>query len=178
MANLIDIDYLRRQPLGIKGFDNIPAEVVEEFISEASEYVEDYCDRNFTSTVYVERIVGSGRYTLILDQYPVLSVSDVSYEGYSEQGTHSTLDFLIHSESGIIEWKDKRYNFRSDRIYKVTYNAGYTEVPGPVKRATALQVVQLMRPMYGGAASEVEVVPFADELIISLLEKYRRKRLS
>lgn len=177
MANLIDIDYLRRQPYGVKGFDNISAEVIEEVIGEASEYIEDYCDRKFTATVYVERIVGSGRYTLILDQYPVLSLSDVSYEGYTDVGTHSTLDFLIHAESGIIEMKDKRYAFRTDKIYKVTYTAGYVAVPGPVKRATALQTIQLLRPMFGGA-TEADVVPFGDELIINLLEKYRRKRLS
>lgn len=176
---LIDIDYIRRQPYGLKSFSSLSSEILEETIQEASEYVEDYLDRKILSSSWTERIVGSGRFTLILDQYPILSLTDVSYQGYeSDNGTHATGDFLIHSESGIIEWVNKRYNFRTDRVYVVQYTAGYTEVPGPIKRATALQTIQLLRPMYGGAAPEVEVVPFADELIVSLLEKYRRKRIS
>ena len=52
-------------------------------------------------------------------------------------------------------------------------------MPGPIQRATALQTVQLLRPAYGGPTDTGgEIVPFADELIVSLLEKYRRKRIS
>lgn len=177
---LIDTDYFNRSPLGLKGTD-IPAETLEEYIDEASQYVRDYLDRIITIAPFTERIVGSGRYSLILDEYPITALTDVSYAGYeSDQGTHSTGDFLIHAEAGIIEWVNKRYNFRTDRIYVVQYTAGYAEVPGPIKRATALQTVQLLRPMYGGASPnpDAEVVPFSEELIISLLEKYRRKRLS
>lgn len=175
---LIDIDYFRRQPLGQKG-DQLSAEVVEEYIDEASQYVRDYLDRDINLTTYTERIVGSGRYTLILGQYPIVELLDVSYDGYeSDVGIHSLSDFLIHRDAGILEWVNKRNYWQPRRVYTVQYTAGYVEIPGPIKRATALQTVQLLRPMYGGAGGEVEVVPFADELIISLLEKYRRKRLS
>ncbi len=175
---LIDIDYFRRQPLGIK--DNLQAEVVQEYIDEAEQFVKDYLDRELELQTYTERIVGTGRYTLLLDETPVTDLIDVSYTGYeSDMGTHSTGDFLLHSGAGILEWVNKRYNFRTDRIYIVQYEAGYEVIPGPIKRATALQTVQLMRPMYGGPQQDTpEIVPFADELIVSLLEKYRRKRIS
>lgn len=176
---LIDIDYFRRAPYGLKGADNLPAEIVEEFIQEASDYVRDYLDHDVTVGTYAERKIGSGNFKLILDKMPIISLIDISYEGYeSDVGTHPLSDFLIHKEAGIVEWANKRYYFRPDRIYVVQYTAGYVEVPGPIKRATALQTVQLMRPMYGGAGPEVEVVPFAEDLIVSLLERYRRKRLS
>jgi hypothetical protein len=175
---LIDIDYFRRQPLGTK--DVLPTETVQEYIEEASQYVKDYLDREIELANYTERIVGSGGYSLILDETPVTNLIDVSYVGYeSDMGTHSTGDFILHSGAGIIEWVNKRYNFRTDRVYIVQYEAGYATIPGPIKRATALQTVQLMRPMYGGVQVETpDVVPFAEELIVSLLEKYRRKRLS
>jgi hypothetical protein len=61
----------------------------------------------------------------------------------------------------------------------VSYTAGYETVPNPIKRAVALQTVQLLRPMYGGPQLDTpEIVPFADEMIVNLLERYRRKRLS
>lgn len=178
MTALIDIDYFNRQPIGLK--TTISAEVLQEHINEASEFVKDYLDRQIELQTYTERIVGTGRYTLLLDETPVTDLIDVSYTGYeSDMGTHATSDFLLHSGAGILEWVNKRYNFRTDRIYIIQYEAGYETIPGPIKRATALQTVQLLRPMYGGPQQETpEIIPFAEEMIVNLLEKYRRKRLS
>lgn len=176
---LIDIDYFRRQPLGAKAIQGLSAEVLMETIQEASDYVEDYLDRKILETTYVERILGKREYVLILDQFPITGLIDVSYDGLDSSGTHATSDFLIHADAGMIEWINKMYNFRGDRVYTVTYTAGYPTVPAPIKRAVALQTVQLLRPMYGGQSEALqEVVPFADELIANLLERYRRKRLS
>lgn len=178
---LIDIDYFRQQPFGGKSLDsNLPSEVLSETIDEASAYVEDYLDRKILSASYVERILGKRTFTLILDNYPVTALTSVSYvDAYSgAPGTHSTSDFLVHAESGILEKINKLDWFRSDRVYIVTYTAGYATVPGPIKKATALQVAQLLRPAYGGPNEAAEVVPFADDLIVQLLEKYRRKRIS
>lgn len=179
---LIDIDYFRQQPLGNKAISGMQSDVLQEAIDEASQYVEDYLDIKVLETRYIERIVGTGRFTLILDSYPITDLVGVSYDGYYQDtpGTHSTGDFLVHSEAGMIEWINKMYNFRTDRIYTVEYDAGYATVPGPIKRATALQTVQILRPMYGGATQggDVDVVPFADEMIVNLLERYRRKRIS
>ena len=177
---LIDIDYFRMQPYGGKGLDNAPAEVITDAIQDASDYVEDYLERKILSTSYVERIVGNRRYTLILDKYPILTLTSVSYvDTVGAPGTYDVSAFLVHKEAGIIELIDKTDWFRPERVYIVTYTAGYATVPGPIKRAVALQTVQLLRPAYGGPTdSSGEIVPFADELIVSLLEKYRRKRLS
>ena len=176
---LIDIDYFNSQPLGLKGA-SIPQETVQDFINEASDYVEDYLDRKIEVANYSERLVGNDRYTLILENMPIISLASVTYDGYpGDMGTHSVGEFLIHGGAGIIEWINKMYNFRGDRIYTVGYTAGYTTVPNPVKRAVALQTAQLMRPMYAGVTqSQGEIVPFADDMIVNLLERYRRKRIS
>jgi hypothetical protein len=176
---LIDIDYFRRQPLGLKGAQDLPAETLQEYIDEASDYVEDYLDIKVLEHDYVERIVGPGGYTIILDAYPITDLVSVGYEGFTESGLHLNSDFLVHADAGIIEWVNKANYFRSDRIYIVSYTAGYETVPNPIKRAVALQTVQLLRPMYGGPQLDTpEIVPFADEMIVNLLERYRRKRLS
>ena len=178
---LIDIDYFRRQPIGGKAITSLQTDILQEAIDEASEYVEDYLDMKIAATAWVQRIVGPREYILILDNYPVISVTDVSWQdALGNVGTHSLLDFIIHSKSGMLEIKDKTQYFRGDRVYIVSYSAGYTVIPGPIKRAVALQTVQILRPMYGGPqdAGSVDVIPFADEMITNLLEKYRRKRLS
>lgn len=177
---LIDIDYFRSLPLGSKALDQMPAEDLTEYIQTASDYVEDYLDHKVQIHSVTQRILGKREYVLILDEFPIVSLTSVTYDGYAgDVGTHAISDFLIHKEAGMIEWIDKNYVFRGDRVYTVSYTAGYPEVPRPIKMAVAYQTVQLLRPMYGGAQAEVaEGVPFADEMIVSLLEKYRRKRLS
>lgn len=178
---LIDTDYFRAQPYGGKGLDTaLPDEVLTEAIQDASDYVEDYLDRKILEADYVERIVGNRRFTLILDNTPITALDEVSWvDSVGSPGTFDTSEFLVHAEAGIIEKINKLDWFRPDRVYIVEYSAGYATVPGPVKRAVALQTVQLLRPAYGGPTDTAgEIVPFADDLIVSLLERYRRKRLS
>lgn len=177
---LITTDYFRSLPLGQKAIDQLPLEDLQEFINTASDYVEDYLDRKIQIHTVIERKLGNREYVFILDDTPIQSLVSVSYDGYSgDVGIHSPADFLIHKEAGMIEWIDKSYVFRGDRVYTIEYTAGYPTVPNPVKFATALQTVQLLRPMYGGTQAESPTgTPFADEQIVSLLERYRRKRLS
>lgn len=179
--SLIDIDYFRRQPIGAKSLVNLQADILQEVLDTASDYVEDYLDKKIKETAWIERIPGNREYTLILDNYPITALTSVTYEEVTGTvGAHSPTDFLVHAEAGIIELKNKLQVFRGDRLYVVSYSAGYSVVPNPVKLAVALQAVQLLRPMYGGPqdASSVDVVPFADEMIVNLLERYRRKRIS
>jgi hypothetical protein len=177
---LIDTDYFRSLPLGQKAVEQLPIENLAEFIQTASDYIEDYLDQKIQLHTTIERKLGNREYVMILDDYPIQSLVNVGFDGYTgDVGTHATSDFLIHSASGMIEWIDKMYVFRGDRVYTIEYTAGYDEVPSPIKMATALQTVQLLRPMYGGTQSDSPVgTPFADEQIVSLLERYRRKRLS
>jgi hypothetical protein len=177
---LIDTDYFRKLPLGSKALDQIPVEDLQEYLQTASDYIEDYLDHKIEIHSVTQRILGNREYVLILDDYPIVSLTGVTYDGYAgDVGTHAIGDFLIHKEAGLIEWIDKNYVFRGDRVYTVSYTAGYATIPTPIKMAVAYQAVQLLRPMYGGAQAEVsEGVPFADEMIASLTERYRRKRLS
>lgn len=177
---LIDTDYLLRQPIGSKAITNLPLETLQEAVDEASDYVEDYLDRKVLETEYIERIPGQRNYTVILDNFPITDLIDVSWtDPFGGVGTMPTTDFLVHSEAGIIEMINKIDNFRGDRVYTFRYTAGYATVPTPIRRAVALQTIQLLQPMYGGLQQGgTDLVPFADEQITNLLERYRRKRLS
>lgn len=177
MPAFIDIDFIKNLPLIQLPDDD---SVTDQFIETASAFVEDYLDRHVAAVDVTERIVGNGRYTLTLDEYPVNSLGSISSGGYSGTYTHSPSDFLIHSGAGIIEWIDKIHNnFREDRVYVVTYNAGYATIPLPIQQATALQVMEMMQPMFGGEiVFQPGATPETSVQFVELLEKYRRKRIS
>lgn len=183
MAGFITPTELKAYPLPVtdKQWEKITDEQIQTVIDYATQNIKDYLDRDIVITSYTERIVGSGRSTLILDAYPIVSLSSVSSRDYTETiANYSTSDFLIRANSGIIEWIDKLRNaFWSTRIWVVQYTAGYATIPGPVKHATALQTVQMLQPLFRGGSNfaQVELVEETNEQIVDMLEKYKRKRI-
>lgn len=174
---------LKRYPLPVtdKQWIKVEPEQLVAVTAYASQYIEDYLDRNILSQQYTQRIRGTDRGSLVLDQYPVTSlvaVTSTDLTGYVE--ARSTSDFLVNSGAGIIEWVDKTRNkFYKNLIWTVTYVAGYTTVPGPIKHATALQAIEMLQPLFRGGVdfTEVELIDSMDEAIVDMLEKYKRKRI-
>ena len=150
-------------------------------IEYASEHIEDYLDRKVASAYYLERIPGGNSNSLILSQYPIISLFDVTSTDYIESATIYDLSyFLIHREAGILEWVDKsRYYFYKSMNYTVDYQAGYETIPGPIKHATALQTVQMLQPIFRGSTNfaPAELIEGMNDTIVDLLEKYKRKRI-
>jgi hypothetical protein len=183
MPSFITPEELKRYPLPVtdKQWVRVDPAQLEAVTAYATQYIEDYLDRSILSQNYIQRIRGTNRGSLVLDQYPVTAISAITSSdstGYVE--THSTTDFLINSGSGIIEWVDRSRNaFYKSRIYTVSYTAGYTSVPGPIKHATALQAVEMLQPLFRGGTdfTEVELIESIDEAIVDMLEKYKRKRI-
>ena len=176
---LIDIDYFNQQmtTLGLKSAFTPQAAQLETLINEASEYVEGYCQRKFGTSI-VETLRGKGYRRLILGHYPINSLTSIAYESDSNGGTGTipTTDVRI-LDGGMLEFKSESRTWSKSVLYTVTYSLGNT-VPGPVKRATALKVVDLLAPMYQGPRDkQVELVSNVQEQIILLLEDYRRERL-
>ena len=81
----------------------------------------------------------------------------------------------------MIAWKDKTSNtFDFGKTYTVEYNAGFVDVPLPIKKALALQSIEMLQPLFrktNSAMSMVDLIPNSTELIVEMLEKYRRKRI-
>lgn len=178
---LIDREYFDKLPLGLTKQMQPYMESIDTFLETASEQVEMYCERKFALQTHVEQIWGTGRNKLMLDQYPVTGVTSISFE--DDYGGNWTVDtnYVRFHPSGVLEWKFpiSQGPWRRDRIYTVTYTAGFDPVPGPIKHATALWATELMRPNFGGPQPErpAELVPFTTETIGELLENYRRRRI-
>lgn len=177
---LIDVDYFMKMPLGIKGPRSYPeAEVLQTYIETASTVVENFCDRVFTEQQFTEVLAGRDSYRLILGQYPVASIDEVTWEdtgSLTMTGTHDASLFRAE-EWGAVVWKYKgTEQFRAGRLYTVKYTAGYATIPGPVKHATALGVAQLLQPNFAGPNDTVpELVPQTTQMMVDLLDDYRRR---
>jgi hypothetical protein len=168
------------EQLGLKSTFSPKAEQLDELIVEASEWVENYLRRKIEQGEVVEVIRGRGFNRLLLDQWPISAVSSIAYEDDSgASGTVDPADVRI-LPSGILEFKSPLDGpwYRS-RTYTVTYTAGVNPVPSNIKRATALKVVDLFTPQYQGPREQrsVELVSRLEEMIVDLLEPYRRDRL-
>src|SRR5687768_16553085 len=181
MVDVITREYFEKLPLGIKKQGMPYMEVIEEFISSASEQVEAYCERKFALQQHVETMYGTGNNRLMLDQYPVQSIDSITYEdSWGGPFTVQTAEVRLHP-SGIVDWKYPLTSgpWRRDRLYTVTYTAGFDPIPGPIKHATALWVTELLRPNWQSPQPErpAELVPLSSEQILDLLENYRRRRI-
>lgn len=183
MADIIDVEYLKKLPLPIKDaqWDKIDEDFLEEIVGAAGDFLEDYLDTKVAATSYSERIVGPNSSVLILNYFPIISLEAVT-EIDEIEGTiaHDLSGFVIHNDAGMIEWKDKVHNFFTKaRVYRVEYTAGYDTIPPVLKLATAYQAYEMLQPMLRGSRDmqPVDFVPGTSEKFVELTERYRRKRI-
>ena len=182
--SIIDSEYLRPTPIPIKDsqWDAIGEDQIQDAIDEAEEYIIDYLDRHIASDYFTDKIVGRGRPFLVLEEYPVTElISIYSYDDAYSSEYYDNNDFIINESAGMLEWKDKESNrFVYGKTYIIDYVAGYQNVPLPIKKALALQTIELLQPIFrktNSAMSMVDLVPNSTELIVEFLERYRRKRI-
>ena len=179
---LIDIEYFKRLPLGVNEKAMPSIEALTEFIETASDQVERFCDRKFLTQTHVEKVWGSDRHEIMVDEWPMTALTSIAWvDASGDTGTVDTTQVRF-SSNGIIEWVNRVNGpWKPDRLYTVTYVAGYAlaDVPRPVKHAVALWATEMMRPAFGGPSRErpPELVPLTTEQIGELLENFRRRRL-
>ncbi len=186
---LITAEYFQEQmvTLGLKAAFAPSAYNLEVLILEASEWVEGYTDRKLSqqSVTYVVRGPRRNFSKLIIDDYPVVSVTSVGWE--DELGNIGTIDVsrLRILPGGILEWKTSQAygsqytgTWYPELVYTVVVVVGYSPVPSNVQRATALKIADLLQPQYQGPQDrQIFMVTNIQGMIVDLLEPYRRERL-
>ncbi len=116
--------------------------VIDALIPKVSALVKNYCRRTFIDYVNdakVETTSGGYGENLLLEEYPIISVTSVGWsEDYGQNYTDLVefTDYVVEVEKGYIvslsasgEW-DKCLNG-----YQVTYTAGYETLPEDLKLA-------------------------------------------
>lgn len=153
--------------IGIPVSDTSKDALLEILINAASERIERYCGRHFEKATYTEKYRGNGRQKLLLEQYPIISVTSVTVHG----GLLDAAEYEIIAQEGALYrealWPWSGYTVGlvgelagSKRNIEVTYAAGYilpkddgTGTP-PVTRDLPYDLemacVQFVAYIYGG----------------------------
>lgn len=122
--------------LSIKSATTTYDDLLNFLITKASKYIETYVGRNIEATDYIQLYSGDGENDLILDNYPVNSVSVLSVGVDFDDKKYTTpLDatsFLIQKDPGILIQHSSVFPIGRYNIY-CSYNAGYTSVPEDLK---------------------------------------------
>lgn len=118
--------------------------IINTLIPQVSALVKNICRRTFLDYVdetKIEISKGSPTNRIVLHETPVLQVSSVEFsEDYGK--TYSTLieytDYVVEQDSDIVEIIATPYvNYYKTNAFKISYNAGYEEIPSDLKLAIA-----------------------------------------
>lgn len=118
--------------------------IINTLIPQVSALVKNICRRTFLDFVTdfkVETSKGSPSNRIMLHETPLLQVSTVEFsEDYGQ--TYETLveytDYVVDTEADTVEIISTPYaNYIKTNAFRITYNAGYEEVPADLKLAVA-----------------------------------------
>jgi len=115
-------------------------------LNAASGYCERYCRRTFASATYTNELYdGSGRDVLLLNHFPIITLTSVSEYGTAlTVGVNPTdgADVFPDKPRGAIIRPDARF-IACRMYYDVTYDAGYASVPDEVVQS-CIDVASIM----------------------------------
>jgi hypothetical protein len=104
--------------------------LIENLIDRVTNFIQKYCNRNFTRSNYDEYYDGSGTGYLFLPSYPIVSVALLEIDDVAEAST----DYAIYAETGMIRLRNGKFNDGILNVH-VTYTAGYANVPKDLEQA-------------------------------------------
>lgn len=116
----------------LKLSDDTQKNFIERMINVVSDFIEGYCGRHFEKATYIEKYRGNGRQKLLLNQYPIVSVTSVTVNG----GLLDASEYEILAEEGALYcetlWPWSGYSVGlvgepagNTRNIQVQYVAGY-----------------------------------------------------
>jgi len=118
--------------------------VINTLIPQVSALVKNICRRTFLDFVTdfkVEISKGSPSNRILLYETPILQISTVEFsDDYGATYTALTefTDFVVDTDSDVVEIIATPYvNYIKTNAFRITYNAGYDEVPSDLKLAVA-----------------------------------------
>lgn len=151
-----------KQQLGLEN-DSTKDAFLANLILRAQKLLEKYCGRKFDSATYTEFYDGDGTDELLLNQYPIVSVTSLHDDlgrTFDSLTLISTSDYVIYKERGKIKLTSSEPS-QSGRVFargaqnvKVIYVAGYDPVPEDLQDAALQQIEHMFnRAKTGGFTS-------------------------
>ncbi len=140
-----------KELLGIDAGDSTKNNLIIRKINQSTLMIESFCSKpngqHFASTVYTdEEYDGTGTNQLSLRNRPVITFTSFSERNTTENDSSwSVIDtelYFVDNNAGVIDC-----NFTLNQnwnLYKVTYTAGYTDIPADLAEACATLAAYLV----------------------------------
>lgn len=166
-------------------------------IEQVSDRLDEHCNRRLARSATATYIDRADRTSILLDRYPVESVTSFHVKSNETDGweLQSDVDYLIHAASGVVKLTAPLGNIHQQ--VKVTYAGGYvlpgdtvesgqTALPSAIEHACIMQCMHLWanreRLGFGNistAAGSQSLQLEFDLLhaVVAALAKYRRWRI-
>lgn len=149
MSDPLDLVTSSEVQRAVAGIPEAKVELIDGYITDVSRHIDDLCGPVVQRTVTAELHHGNGL-AVILNRYPVLSVTSVTENGV----TLTTADWSVDSNSGILirtggtasPYTNQRWQF-GQRNVAVTYVAGRypnTAAVDPLFRSATIMAVKAM----------------------------------
>lgn len=157
-------------------FDQFEGDL-EDVIEAAEDYVMNQIRYNPVSSTKVQIKPVSGD-TIFFDHFPVNELTSIEVSFYYQgPWTAITLDnFYRNLEAGYI----KTYNLGTANYVRLTYKAGYTEIPAAIKQAVIIKTALLAAPdyeIYGSGDSKEPGLGHYERMIKDLIAPYKRRAI-
>lgn len=111
---------------------------IDELISRVEALVEtDKCERHLGSSVFTQYYDGDGTNKLLLDEYPIISVTSVHDDDDRVYGADTLIDaddIVSYEEDGVLLYDNGTFSVGNKNI-KVVYQAGIDPIPNDLKHA-------------------------------------------
>lgn len=117
--------------LDIQTSDTSQDSRVEGYIDAASQFIQEYCNRNFISQSYTEYQDGRQSNQILLRQWPATKPSDLRIDNSREFGSNTVVDTADYDviEGNILLLVNRFFPNGYGNI-KIVYTAGYGTVAG------------------------------------------------
>ena len=187
MAELVPLDRIKTY-LEIAAGETGQDVLLQDLTKRLSAWVEQYCDRKFAKATYTEQRDGDGTDILVVTHWPIISVASL-YDDPDRLFGAATLiapsDYVIYKDEGRIQLDGLTFA-RGLQNVKVTYDAGYAEIPPDLQQAVCELIAdrfrnkehQGLRSLSIGAYSVAFTEAELPEEVRSILDSYRRIRVA
>jgi hypothetical protein len=187
MAELVPLDRLKTY-LEIAATDTGQDVLLQDLNKRLSAWVEQYCDRRFAKATYTEQQDGDGTDVVVVTHWPMISVASLYDDPDRVFGAGTLIapaDYVIYKDEGRIQLDGLTFS-RGLQNVKVTYDAGYAEIPPDLQQAVCELIAdrfrhkehQGLRSLSIGAYSVGFTEAELPEEVRAILDSYRRIRVA
>jgi len=122
---------------------------IDVLLGSVSALVRNVTRRDFTVETYTEATSGADTSLLVLKQYPIVSVTSVTFKGFG--GDQIVTGHTIDVAQGMLFRRSSIWN-KGYQNYEVVYEAGYAILPDDLVQACAEWVSALFWKAKGNVA--------------------------